>query len=162
MNAKLAAEQGLAFDLDITPKTKMPVMKDGEKKARYTEIEYRKVIAWAPDPLETVYAPKVTTKRNPPIVVDDYPTIKNIMLGSESDQYPFPGIEKSLPKSPLRDVLVSQKLHDEATALLGNLDFGVDKEKVFLEYFFAMSKKIVDARKRPFQKSIRQIDIVRE
>ncbi|KAL8792255.1 MAG: hypothetical protein Q9195_005134 [Heterodermia aff. obscurata] len=161
-NAKLADEQGLAFDLDVIPKKDLPETDPTEREARYTEIHYRKFIDYAPDQDVTVYAPRVITKRNPPIEVDDYATIKNTILGSDKDDYPFPGIGKSLPKSILRDVLTNQDLHDEATALLGNLDFGVEKEQLILEYFFAMSKKVLNGRKRFFQKNIRQIDIIRD
>ena len=161
-NAKLAEEQGLAFDLDVVPKKDIPVMTAAERDTKYTEISYRKFIDYAPDRDMTVYAPKITAKRNPAIEVDDYDTIKHVILGSEKGQYPFPGIEKSLPKSALRDVLTNQDLHDEATALLGTLDFGVDKEKLILDYFLSMSKNVLNERKRFFQGSIRQIDIIRE
>ena len=161
-NAKLASEQGIAFELDVTPKAKLPAMKPAEREMKYMEIEYRKFIEHARDPLETVYAPIIKSKRRPAIMVDDYATIENVILGSEKDQYPFPGIAKTLPAGKLRDVYSDQKLHDEATALLGNLDFSDDKEQIFLEYFLAMSNKVMDGRKRIFQKSIRQIDIVRE
>ena len=161
-NAKLAEEQGLAFDLDVIPKKEMPAITTAERNARYTEIHFRKFIDYAPDRDMTVYAPKITTKRNPTIEVDDYATIKHVILGSKKHQYPFPGIEKSLPEGILRDVLTNQDLHDEATALLGTLDLGVDKEKLTLNYFFAMSKKVLNERKRNLQGSIRQIDIIRE
>ena len=163
MNAKLADEQGHAFDLDVTPKNKIPAISIAEKEAKYTELEYRKFVPFGPDPVKTVYTPKAGTKRNPIIEVNDYATIKDVILGSEKDQYPFPGIGKSVPtKGPLRDVLTNQRLHDEATALLGNLDFYPDKDNLFLEYFLVMSKQITAQRKRRFQRSIRQIDIVRE
>lgn len=159
-NAKLADEQGLAFDLDIIPKDDMPIPR--ERDERYTEIHYRKFIDYAPDRDMTVYVPRVTTKRTPTIEVDDYATIKDVILGNKKAHYPFPGIGKSLPKSILRDILTNQDLHDEATALWGNLDFGMDEEKLILEYFFAMSKKVLDERKRFFQGRVRQIDIIRE
>ena len=163
VNAKLASEQGVAFDLDITPENKMTIIKPAERETKYTKIEYRKFVDYGPDPKETVYAPKIKSKRKPAIQVDDYATIKNVILGSEKSQYPFPGIAKSLPAGKLRDVYTSQKLHDEATALLGNLNLGVDdKEQVFLDYFFAKAKEVTSNNKRAFQKSIRQIDIVRE
>ena len=161
-NAKLADEQGLAFDLDVIPKNNMPEMTAAERDARYTEIHYRKFIDYAPDYDVTVYAPKITTKRKPAMKVEDYATIKDVILGSEKDQYPFPGIEKSLPKGILRDVLTNQDLHDEATAVLGNLDLGLDTEKLILDYFFDVSKTVLNERKRFFQGSIRQIDIIRE
>ena len=162
-NAKLADEQGLSFDLDVIAEQDLPKSNDGQSDAtNHTKIHYRKFIDYAPDENVTVYAPKIISKRKPMIEVDGYDIIKDQILGSKKDQYPFPGIGKSLPNSVLRDVLTNQLLHDEATALLGTLDLGVDMEKLILEYFFAVSKKVLDERKRLFQRSIRQIDVSRE